>query len=280
MLAKRAVRCISWNKSRFDNPMVALGCMDGSVQIFEFSQRFKGWKRVVSLPCVSFEGSLSHPLAVTSVDWSRLLGRSYHLIAAGYAFGCVRVFSVDASNHMKYREEYRSHCGGGQIGSVKWTAIASTLMVALDSGSVAMCRKTRSGWETISEMSIRASETNENEIVNGISMMGLGGDTEGVMHAPIEEKGGIESNPTSPALTPQEKNVIPIVGIPTPLRPSSTIGAIRPVNIITHSSNVGRMTRGNRNGGRIVVAHQPGSGGDNESDDGTAEGDDFSSIGM
>ncbi|CAM9124648.1 unnamed protein product [Chrysoparadoxa australica] len=76
------VTALSWCKSQFDEPMLAVGTGSGRVQVWRYVDGTK-WQLACDLQ--------SHTAMVCDVDWAPNMGRGYHLIATAGREGSLRI---------------------------------------------------------------------------------------------------------------------------------------------------------------------------------------------
>lgn len=132
--------CISWSPARFEEPMLVVGCQDGSLRIWQYSERQRKWNTLIAL-----EGQ--HSGAVHDVSWAPLMGRSYHLIASAGKDGKIVIWHMrKESSSLKSGsgKESRGLAGSSTTGSAidfrngtPWTSGVSSSAVSISSASAA-----------------------------------------------------------------------------------------------------------------------------------------------
>jgi len=161
------VRCLSWNPSRFDTPMIVVGCTTAkeaqghkkstdSVMIWTFNESFTKWQ---SLPILTDCPQND----VWSVSWAPNMGRTFHYIAC-----CsrddnkhVRLWKIPAGSELlsnaQQVEAIELNPSSSQARRVEWNVSGSILATSGDDGEVVLwqCDHFDEKWVQISQHSAR-----------------------------------------------------------------------------------------------------------------------------
>eukprot|EP00002_Diphylleia_rotans_P016624 TRINITY_DN3235_c0_g3_i1.p1 TRINITY_DN3235_c0_g3~~TRINITY_DN3235_c0_g3_i1.p1 ORF type:complete len:311 (-),score=58.44 TRINITY_DN3235_c0_g3_i1:306-1238(-) len=126
--------CISWDPARFDKQMIAVGCNDGTVKIFEYNDGAKKWSVIVTLePQAKADKDSS---AIHDVSWAPNVGRTYHLIASAAKDG-VRVYKLNVHETklvLEMQREFTDH--RAEVWKVEWNITGTVLASSGDDGNV------------------------------------------------------------------------------------------------------------------------------------------------
>jgi len=147
--ARMAVTCLSWNPSRFDTPMLLLGCAPAegatagtatTVKVWSFNEDHRRWQ---VLPWGILEGPGAPHQVIHDVDWAPNLGRKYHLLAA-----CsgdeqnLRIWRIpNGERFLKARDDDDERVchelqNTGQARRVRWNVTGTILASSGDDGEV------------------------------------------------------------------------------------------------------------------------------------------------
>jgi nucleoporin SEH1 len=118
---------LSWNPSRFEEPMLAIGSHDGQITIKKCDPNIRRWEKILTLK--------AHDEAITDIAWAPNLGRSYHLIATASKDGA-RITKIVKEKNDSYREAYswslKEH--QAEVWKVEWNLTGTLLATSGDNG--------------------------------------------------------------------------------------------------------------------------------------------------
>lgn len=129
--------CLAWNSSRFDPPMMVVGCNDsnGTCKVWAYDDQYRRWVCVDTLS--------GHSGPVHDVAWAPSLGRTYHLIATACMDGNVRVFELSRDKNQKYSNKlvFFSALHKSEVWRVEWNITGTVLASAGDDGTVRLWKR-------------------------------------------------------------------------------------------------------------------------------------------
>lgn len=173
-----SVTCLTWNQSRFDAPMLAVGGEDPVIRIFAYDASRRVWDAIAALA--------GHTAGVHDVAWAPNLGRSFHNIASASKDGTVRVWRVSADGEDEPEDAMALAAAGGapptrgdgptgvtvdmavslddhhsEVWRVQWNALGTVLVSSGDDNRVRMWRQTlRGDWKGVGEV-VAASDADD-----------------------------------------------------------------------------------------------------------------------
>ncbi|KAG2381886.1 hypothetical protein C9374_005678 [Naegleria lovaniensis] len=160
------IHCLSWCPYRFKEPMMVIGCEDGKLRIWHYTQnrKWQSWTPSTIIPnihnisqqLVGFtpgtpikpisvnEGNASQVLAlfghaqpVHDVAWAPNLGRSYDLIASASKDGSVRIWKIiTETKTVELMEMDETHKHNSEVWKVEWNLSGTVLASSGDDGTV------------------------------------------------------------------------------------------------------------------------------------------------
>lgn len=146
---KDGVTCISWNKSRFDVPMIVVGGNSDVVKIWGYNNTFRRWQVVADLQ--------GHTDAIHDVCWAPNMGRSYHLVATASKDRTVRVWKAKMQEgHLtcEVEEIAMMHHHDSEVWRVEWNITGTMLASSGDDGTVRMWKSDFEGnWACVNTIS-------------------------------------------------------------------------------------------------------------------------------
>jgi nucleoporin SEH1 len=150
---KEGVTCVSWNQSRFDVPMIAVGGNSDAVKVWGYNNSYRRWQVVAELA--------GHLDAIHDVSWAPNMGRSYHLIATASKDRTVRVWKLRMPDAGGPRLEGATveqvavqHHHDSEVWRVEWNVAGTMLASSGDDGTVRMWKSDHQGnWACVSTIS-------------------------------------------------------------------------------------------------------------------------------
>ncbi|KAJ0404329.1 hypothetical protein ATCC90586_007643 [Pythium insidiosum] len=141
---KEGVTCISWNQSRFDAPMIAVGGNSEVVKVWGYNNSFRRWQVVAELQ--------GHTDAIHDVAWAPNMGRSYHLVAAASKDRTVRIWKLKMTDTLQcdVEEVALKHHHDSEVWRVEWNITGTMLASSGDDGTVRLWKCDSEGnWDCV-----------------------------------------------------------------------------------------------------------------------------------
>jgi nucleoporin SEH1 len=152
---RKPATCLSWNPSRFEEPMLVIGSADGSVTIRQCDSNHRRWQLTHTLE--------PHAQAVNDVAWAPNLGRSYHLIASASKDGTARIWKLEKDKNGNYvaniMKTLNDH--SAEVWKVEWNLTGTILGTSGDDGTVRLYRYMNGDW--IQEEQLTGTNTQQQQ---------------------------------------------------------------------------------------------------------------------
>ncbi|EFC36536.1 nucleoporin SEH1 [Naegleria gruberi] len=160
------IHCMSWCPYRFKEPMMVIGCEDGKLRIWHYTQnrKWQAWIPSQVIPnaqnisqlvgytpgsvalksIVVNEGNITqvipligHSQPIHDVSWAPNLGRSYDLIASASKDGSVRIWKLNSeTKSIELMDIDETHKHNSEVWKVEWNLSGTVLASSGDDGSV------------------------------------------------------------------------------------------------------------------------------------------------
>ncbi|ETL25568.1 hypothetical protein L917_20462 [Phytophthora nicotianae] len=131
---KDGATCVSWNKSRFDVPMIVVGGNGEVAKVWGYNNSYRRWQVVAEL--------VGHTDAIHDVCWAPNMGRSSHLLATASKDRTVRIWRlmIQEDDHLQadVEEVARKHHHDSEVWRVEWNVTGTMLASSGDDGTVRM----------------------------------------------------------------------------------------------------------------------------------------------
>ncbi|GMF09580.1 unnamed protein product [Phytophthora lilii] len=131
---KDGATCVSWNKSRFDVPMIVVGGNSDVAKVWGYNNSYRRWQVVAEL--------VGHSDAIHDVCWAPNMGRSSHLLATASKDRTVRIWrlTIQEDDHLQadVEEVARKHHHDSEVWRVEWNVTGTMLASSGDDGTVRM----------------------------------------------------------------------------------------------------------------------------------------------
>ncbi|KAI9910739.1 hypothetical protein PsorP6_010858 [Peronosclerospora sorghi] len=126
--------CLSWNKSRFDVPMIMVGGNSDAAKFWGYNNSYRKWQVVAEL--------VGHTDAIHDVCWAPNMGQSFHLLATASKDRTVRIWrlTIHQDDHLRaeVKEVARKHHHDSEVWRVEWNVTGTMLASSGDDGTVRM----------------------------------------------------------------------------------------------------------------------------------------------
>ncbi|KAI9910513.1 hypothetical protein PsorP6_010632 [Peronosclerospora sorghi] len=131
---KDGATCLSWNKSRFDVPMIMVGGNSDAAKVWGYNNSYRKWQVVAEL--------VGHTDAIHDVCWAPNMGQSFHLLATASKDRTVRIWrlTIHPDDHLRaeVKEVARKHHHYSEVWRVEWNVTGTMLASSGDDGTVRM----------------------------------------------------------------------------------------------------------------------------------------------
>jgi nucleoporin SEH1 len=137
---KEGVTCISWNKSRFDAPMILVGGNSDVVKVWGYNNNYRRWQIVAELN--------GHSDSIHDVCWAPNMGRSYHLLATASKDRTFRIWKLKLQEGLlqgEVEEVAKKHHHDSELWRVEWNITGTMLASSGDDGIVRMWKSDHQG---------------------------------------------------------------------------------------------------------------------------------------